>query len=174
MNSVLQLALSECDKPGTAGTSPLAGMRERRNLLRSAMEAILAAPSRENRDLLQSETRDFDNAKARIGEIDERIAELEYEGQRSASAAEARKGMYVPPGIGGAFTSGGETYHRGPSSPSYFRDLWTAQRGDADASDRLRRNNREVGMESRALGNTGQREAQEANSRLPPGCWTST
>jgi len=155
MNSVLQLALSECDKPGTVGTSPLTAMRERRNLMRGAMEAILSAPTRENRDLRQSETRDFDLAKTRIGEIDERLEELEYEAKRSASAAEALKDMYVPPGIGGAFTSGGETYHRGATSPSFFRDLWHAQRGDADASDRLRRNNREVGIESRALGNTG-------------------
>ena len=155
MNSVLQLALTECDKPGRVGTSPLTAMQERRNLMRGAMEAILAAPTRENRDLRQSETRDFDLAKDRIGEIDERIAELEYGGQREASAAEARKDMYVPPGIGGAFTSGGETYHRGASSPSWFRDIWTAQRGDADAADRLRRNAREVGAESRALGNTG-------------------
>ena len=155
MNSVLQLALSECDKPGTVGTSPLAGMRERRNLMRSAMEAVLVAPTRENRDMRQSETRDFDLAKDRIGEIDERIAELEYQGKREASAAEARKGFGEPAGIGGAAASGGETYHRGASSPSFFRDLWHAQRGDADASDRLRRNNREVGMESRALGNTG-------------------
>jgi len=155
MNSVLQLALTECDKPGTVGTNPLTAMRERRNLMRNAMEAILSAPTRENRDMRQSETRDFDLAKDRIGEIDERVAELEYEGKREASAAEARKDMYVPPGIGGAFTSGGETYHRGATSPSFFRDLWTAQRGDADAADRLRRSNREVGMESRALCNTG-------------------
>jgi HK97 family phage major capsid protein len=155
MNSVLQLALSECDKPGTVGTKPLTAMRERRNLMRSAMEAVLAAPTRENRDLLQSETRDFEHARNRITEIDERIAELEYEGKREASAAEARIGFSEPSGIGGAFTSGGETYHRGATSPSYFADLYNAQRGDADASDRLRRNNREVGMESRALGNTG-------------------
>jgi len=155
MNSVLQLALSECDKPGTVGTSPLTAMRERRNLMRNAMEAILSAPTRENRDLRQSETRDFDLAKTRIGEIDERLEELEYEAKRSASAAEALKDMYVPPGIGGGYTSGGETYHRGATSPSYFADLYNAQRGDANASDRLRRNNREVGMESRALGNTG-------------------
>jgi len=155
MNSVLQLALSECDKPGAPGAKPLTAMRERRNLMKGAMDAILSAPTRENRDLFHSETRDFDLAKDRIGEIDERIAELEYEAKRSASAAEARIGFSEPSGIGGAFTSGGETYHRGASSPSWFRDIWTAQRGDADAADRLRRNAREVGTESRALGNTG-------------------
>ena len=155
MNSVLQLALTECDKPGTVGTSPLAGMRERRNLMRGAMQAILSAPTQENRDLRQSETRDFDLANDRIGEIDERIAELEFQGKREASAAEARKGFGEPSSIGGAAASGGETYHRGASSPSFFRDIWTAQRGDADASDRLRKNAREVGTEQRALGNTG-------------------
>ncbi len=155
MNSVLQLALTECDKPGTVGTNPLTAMRERRNLMRGAMQAILSAPTQENRDLRQSETRDFDLANDRIGEIDERIAELEFQGKREASAAAARIGFSEPSGIGGAFTSGGETYHRGATSPSFFRDLWHAQRGDADASDRLRRNNREVGQESRALCNTG-------------------
>ncbi len=153
MNSVLQLALTECDKPGTVGTKPLTAMRERRNLMRSAMDAILVAPTRENRDMRQSETRDFDLAKDRIGEIDERIAELEYEGKREASAAEARKDMYVPPGIGGAFTSS-ETYHAGPHSPSFFKDLIHARSGDANAADRLRRNNAENGLETRALGNT--------------------
>ncbi len=153
MNSVLQLALTECDKPGTVGTNPLTAMRERRNLMRSAMEAVLVAPTRENRDMRQSETRDFDLAKDRIGEIDERIAELEYEGKREASAAEARKDMYVPPGIGGAHTSS-ETYHPGPNSASFFKDLIHARSGDANAADRLRRNNAENGMERRALGNT--------------------
>jgi len=153
MNSVLQLALTECDKPGTVGTNPLTAMRERRNLMRNAMEAILSAPTRENRDMRQSETRDFDLAKDRITEIDERVAELEYEGKREASAAEARKDMYVPPGIGGAFTSS-STYHAGPHSPSFFKDLIHARSGDANAADRLRRNNAENGMERRALGNT--------------------
>ncbi len=43
MNSVLQLALTECDKPGTTGTKPLTAMRERRNLMKGAMEAIVQA-----------------------------------------------------------------------------------------------------------------------------------
>jgi len=155
MNSVLQLALTECDKPGTVGTSPLAGMRERRNLMRSAMEAVLAAPTRENRDMRQSETRDFDLAKDRIGEIDERIAELEVESRGAAAVAETRRmvGDGGTPGIGGAHTSS-ETYHAGPHSHSFFKDLIHARSGDANAADRLRRNNAENGLETRALGNT--------------------
>ncbi len=155
MNSVLQLALTECDKPGTTGTSPLTAMRERRNLMRSAMEAVLVAPTRENRDMRQSETRDFDLAKDRIGEIDERIAELEHEARGAAAVAETRRmfGDGGTPGIGGAFTSS-KTYHAGPHSPSFFKDLIHARSGDANAADRLRRNNAENGMETRALGNT--------------------
>jgi len=57
--------------------------------------------------------------------------------------------------IGMARVSGGETYHRGASSPSYFRDLIHAQRGDFEAIQRLSRNNAERGVEQRALGNTG-------------------
>jgi len=155
MNNVLQLALSECEKPGTVGTSPLTAMRERRNLMRGAMEAVLAAPSRENRDLRQSESRDFDLAKTRIGEIDERIAELEYEARGAAGVAETRRmfGDGGTPGIGGAHTSS-ETYHRGPSSPSFFKDLIFARSGDYRAAERLARNNAENGLETRALGNT--------------------
>jgi len=155
MNSVLQLALSECDKPGTVGTHPLTAMKERRGLMKTAMEAILVAPSQENRDLRQSETRDFEVAKARLGEIDERVAELEDEAKRSASAAQARIGFEASNGlpVGGAHTSS-TTYHPGPNSPSFFRDLIHARSGDANAADRLRRNNAETGMETRALGNT--------------------
>jgi len=155
MNSVLQLALTECDKPGTTGTNPLTAMRERRNLMRSAMEAVLVAPTRENRDMRQSETRDFDLAKDRIGEIDERIAELEHEARGAATVAETRRmfGDGGTPGIGGAHTSS-STYHAGPHSPSFFKDLIHARSGDANAADRLRRNNAENGLETRALGNT--------------------
>ncbi|MEO3939222.1 phage major capsid protein [Dermatophilaceae bacterium Soc4.6] len=51
--------------------------------------------------------------------------------------------------------SGGETYHGGETSPSFFRDLRHAQQGDFHAMDQLRRNNAENRLESRALGNTG-------------------
>jgi len=156
MNSVLQLALSECDKPGAPGAKPLTAMRERRNLMKGAMEAILSAPTRENRDLFHSETRDFDLAKDRIGEIDERVAELEDEAKRSASADAVRRD-FAPGSSGlqsGYHVGGGETYHAGPSSPSFFKDLIHARSGDANAADRLRRNNAENGIERRALGNT--------------------
>ncbi len=93
-----------------------------------------------------------------------RIAELEEAEKREANAARHRveSGMAgagsttAPPGHASSTrVSGGETYHRGESSPSFFRDLHNAQLGDWGAAERLQRNNREVGLESRALGNTG-------------------
>jgi len=156
MSNTLRTAIDNASAhPGAPGATSLQIMRERRELLYAGMMSMLDNVQAERRDLQASESRDFNKAVALVREFDERITELADEAKRSASAAEARIGFSEPSGIGGAFTSGGETYHRGATSPSFFRDLWHAQRGDADASDRLRRSNREVGMESRALGNTG-------------------
>ncbi len=155
MSNTLRNAIDNASAhPGQPGATSLQIMRERRELLYTGMMSMLDNVQAERRDLQASESRDFSKAVALVREFDERITELADEAKRSASAAEARIGFSEPTGLGGAFTSGGETYHRGASSPSWFRDLWTAQRGDADAADRLRRSNREVGMESRALGNT--------------------
>jgi len=158
MSNTLRNAIDKASAhPGEPGATSLQIMRERRELLYTGMMSMLDNVQAEKRDLQASESRDFSKAVALVREFDERITELADEAKRSASVAETRRmfGDGGTPGIGGAFTSGGETYHRGATSPSFFRDVWTAQRGDADAADRLRRSNREVGMESRALGNTG-------------------
>jgi HK97 family phage major capsid protein len=135
---------------------------ERRAAAKAELDGILAGVEAGRRDLTEFEETRFNTLLSEVKDFDERITELRNNEARSASAAEARRGFGVPGEgqpptglMGGYHTGGGETYHRGNNSPSYFRDLWTAQRGDADASDRLRENNREVGMESRALGNTG-------------------
>ena len=57
--------------------------------------------------------------------------------------------------------------HQNPESPSYFRDLFNAQRGNADAADRLRTNNQHVGSESRALGSN----VTGAASEFAPPLW---
>lgn len=145
----LQRALTAPNPPG--GGTPLEIMRGRRKAIHSAMTAMVTGV--EGRDLLASESRAFDRAHAAIAEIDVRIAELVDEETRSAAAAETRR--LTGGGSGWSVTGGGETYHRGNTSASFFKDLIYAQRGDADAADRLRRNNSEVGLESRALGNTG-------------------
>jgi len=139
--------------PGAPGATSLQIMRERRELLYAGMMSMLDNVQAERRDLQASESRDFNKAVALVREFDERITELADEAKRSASAAEARIGFSEPSGIGGAFTSS-STYHAGPHSPSFFKDLIHARSGDANAADRLRRNNSENGLETRALGNT--------------------
>jgi len=139
--------------PGEPGATSLQIMRERRELLYAGMMSMLDNVQAERRDLQASESRDFNKAVALVREFDERIAELADEAKRSASAAEARIGFSEPSGIGGAFTSS-STYHGGPHSPSFFKDLIHARSGDANAADRLRRNNAENGLETRALANT--------------------
>jgi len=139
--------------PGEPGATSLQIMRERRELLYTGMMSMLDNVQAEKRDLQASESRDFSKAVALVREFDERITELADEAKRSASAAAARIGFSEPAGIGGAFTSS-STYHAGPHSHSFFKDLIHARSGDANAADRLRRNNAENGLETRALGNT--------------------
>lgn len=132
-------------------------LRERRATEADKMSAIIDAARAESRDLRASDARAFQSSVDAIKQFDERIAELELAETRSAAAARSRvlNGATGHQSTGMGYTSGGETYHRGPDSPSYFKDLLYSQRGDADAADRLRRNNREQGLEQRALGNTG-------------------
>jgi len=154
MSNALRTAIDNASAhPGAPGATSLQIMRERRELLYNRMMSMLDNVQAEKRDLQASESRDFSKAVALVREFDERITELADEAKRSASAAAARIGFSEPTGIGGAFTSS-STYHAGPHSHSFFKDLIHARSGDANAADRLRRNNAENGLETRALGNT--------------------
>ena len=129
---------------------------ERRAANAVELGRIIAAPQAERRDLTPAEATRFDAVVAEIKDQDERIAELRHDEARAASASAATRGLHVPTGLqAGYHVSGGETYHRGANSNSFFKDLIHSRSGDANAADRLRRNNSEVGLETRALGNTG-------------------
>jgi HK97 family phage major capsid protein len=134
---------------------------ENRAALAEEMNRLLDTVKAERRDLTPSEATKFDGMIDQIKELDERVTELKSNELRAAQAAEARRGFTTPEDSRGPYglqagyhVGGGETYNAGPSSPSYFRDLIHARSGDANAADRLRRNNVEVGLETRALGNT--------------------
>ena len=144
------------------GQSNLDAVRRNRDVLQGAVDITRQRAGDENRTLHRSESDAIGKADERIGLLDERIEELENYEHRSALAAQSNREMGLSgeqrsgPGVGGAVHTGaGTTYFRSPRSPSYFKDLVNAKRGDADAADRLRRNNVETGYESRALGNTG-------------------
>jgi len=136
-------------------------LEERAALLHSQRGQLLDAAQREQRGLLASEQRGFDASQAESMQIKIRVDELREEATREAAAAACRveAGATGSWNVGlqsGYHVGGGETYHRGESSSSFFRDLIHAQRGDLDAAGRLQRNNHEVGLQqSRALGNTG-------------------
>ena len=154
--NVLRTAIDNANEyRGAPGATSLQIMKQRRAMVHTGMTDMLNDLQGEHRDLQASENRDFNKAVTLIGEIDERIAELEHEARGAATVAETRRmfGDGGTPGIGGAFTSS-ETYHAGPHSPSFFKDLIHARSGDANSADRLRRNNAENGLETRALGNT--------------------
>ena len=147
---------------GAPGQSLVDGVRRNRGILQSAVDITREKAQNESRSLHRSEQDSIAKADERLGLLDERITELEILEERTALNAKANVDMGVHGAqhggrrMGGAVhTGGGETYSRAAGGPSFFKDMYAATRGDADASDRLRRNNRENGHEVRALGNSG-------------------
>jgi len=130
----------------------------KRGALLAQRGALLDRAVNEQRGLMASEQREHDRLSTEIAPLTERLGEIADLERRQAldNAARANSGIPERSGpVGGAYTSGGETYHRGASSPSFFRDLIHARSGDYGAAERLQRNNSETGFQSRALGNTG-------------------
>ncbi|MEV4093182.1 phage major capsid protein [Streptosporangium saharense] len=140
-------------------------LEEQRARLKGQMTALLDRVKREQRDSLNpGEARQFDELKSSITDIDNNLREAREDERRENRAAtlavqygqtgEAREHM----GPTASFRTGASeaTYRKGdPHGPSFLKDLIGVQlRGDADAAERLRRNNREVQIEHRALSTT--------------------
>ncbi len=141
---------------GAPGESPLTIVQRNYDLVMEARGHFLDSVISQKRGMHASEQRLWDKSNVERAELEARLNELHDAEKREAASAGARAltGGGVQTGMMGGYTSS-QTYHRGNDSASFFRDLINAPRGDADAADRLRRNNAEVGLESRALGNTG-------------------
>ncbi|MDV5147184.1 phage major capsid protein [Streptomyces sp. SBC-4] len=126
---------------------------EARAALKTELDAVLTAPSAENRSLSDAEAKTFadkrEALKAKDAEIEEfrsRIADLEEDEQREQRAAqvlaehrqagERRERVTV--------VSEPETYRKNGQT-SYFKDLYRAQvNGNRESVERLSRNDREV------------------------------
>jgi len=139
--------------------SALQIMTERRAAKKVELDALLALPTEEKRDMTDDEQTKFDGLITEIRAQDERIKELADEAKRSASAAEARKEFVVPGDgtpQGGAKVTDPTVYVRENHKVSYFRDLVTSKfDGDNSAVDRLVRHSKAAAdVEQRALGNT--------------------
>jgi len=134
---------------------------ELRTRLKREAEDIHNAAARESRSLTVPESKTFDTLIARVTELDEQEA-------RESAAAKHR----VELGLvgGGRFTTNGPAVYLDPTkagvdSPSFFRDMYSARKGDYAAAERLSRNQAARTSETRAL-TTG---ATTGGSFAPPG-----
>ena len=140
----------------TATQTPLQIVQGNYDALHLRGSQILDNAAAQQRGLLASEQREYDKLAAAKAELTVRLNELKDSEHRNNVASAVRlqtgdTGPHTSSGLMGAYVTGGETYHRGAQSPSFFRDMSEARSGNGDAIDRLRRND----SESRALGNSG-------------------
>lgn len=134
-------------------------LQEKRAELRKNLDGILETVQTEKRTALTEEERGrFDAGEAEIREIDARVAELDEQIRTDEAAAEVARRYAAEPEDGEQRRSPADlqvtepqVYRSGPSGRSYFRDLYLAnRRGDRDAVERLRRNDKMV-AEQRAI-----------------------
>jgi HK97 family phage major capsid protein len=122
---------------------------EPRIIAKRNAEDIHNRAARENRALTPAESTRFDELIARVTELDENE-------ERENRAAKNRLELGLVPGSDRSrfTTNGPEVYadpHKaGADSFSFFRDVRNSKLGDWDAADRLARNTKARGMETRA------------------------
>jgi len=130
-------------------------LRERRAGIKSQLDALIAgAESRADKNFNPAETARFDGLIADLRAADASLVDLDASEAVQTRAAQAR----VAAGEGGTqrwSVAGEAATYRPDSGLSFFRDLVSSKRGDFDAAQRLQRNNSEMALERRALGNTG-------------------
>lgn len=113
---------------------------------RRAMQAIVDTANEQTRDLTDDENGDFAARRARIEEIDARVAELEEQERRDQAAAEIRARLRPAAQV----TSEPRVYERG-NGASYFKDLTLSQiNRDEPAQERLRRHATELRVDAQA------------------------
>lgn len=131
---------------GTAPISLLERVRASIEAEDTAMRSLVETAQTEQRDLTEAEQTDFEARTARRDQLEARIPALEAQEQRAAQAAtigsQSQPGRPLS-GVVGArvqVTSNEEVYRRG-GDQSFFGDILAVRNGDADAAERLRRNN---------------------------------
>lgn len=125
-------------------------------LLAKRAEAIMSVAEAEGRDVTPAESKALDTIHADLNTKEARLADLRARAERSALADKYRAPAesLVRPDVTsrGQFYGGNEHVYQPGSDVSFFRDLVASGRGDANAADRLRRN--EAAVETRD-GTTG-------------------
>ncbi|YCK39711.1 phage major capsid protein [Actinomadura sp. ATCC 39365] len=130
-----------------------------RDRLKTQMNALLENVKNEQRtSLTVAESQRFDELKVAIDDLDYELRQARQHEQREQRAGELSAKYGQPGELRSSLTVAGNepTYRRhDPHGPSWVRDMVELSlRADPDAADRLRRNNREVAMETRALSTT--------------------
>jgi HK97 family phage major capsid protein len=137
--------------------SMISNLQEKRAELRTKLDGILETAHKEERQKLTDDERtSFDTGETEIRGIDARITELDEQIRADEAAAEVAK-RYAPKETeqrrspADLSVTEPQVYRSGPGGTSYFRDLYLAnRRGDREAVDRLRRNDKMV-AETRAI-----------------------
>jgi HK97 family phage major capsid protein len=130
----------------------IASLIEKRAAASKIVADLADLAKAETRKLSDTEQPTFDAAQTEVRELDARVAELDAEVRADDAAAEMAK-RYAPSGV--RVGAEPEVYNRSAGSPSYFRDMWLAQKqGDRGAIDRLTRNNAMRAEENRAINTT--------------------
>lgn len=142
----------------------IAELNTKRGELRSGLDTLLEAASTEKRTLTDEEAQRFDADEAEIRRIDADLKRYrESEDADTQHAATMRE--YVPRV---QVTSEPQVYQRGHTGNSYIRDLYRAQnKGDFEAAERLRRNDRMVADEKRTALST----SNGAGGEFVPPLW---
>jgi hypothetical protein len=124
---------------------------ERRDAVKSEMDAVLEAVAAENRtDLTAEETEKVEALAAESRSLDAKIEKLTAQAEADKKAAEAR--AVVADALPKATTSivREERTYRADNGTSFVRDAFNAQiRGDFAASERLARHMKEESVERR-------------------------
>jgi HK97 family phage major capsid protein len=130
--------------------SMIADLATKRSAERAKLDALLDEARGGDQVFTEEQRAAFDAGEAEIKALDERMAELDAQVRADEAAAELQRKYAPKPGDG--VKSEPEIYRSGVGGKSYFRDMWNArQNGDADAMDRLKRNNIARASEQRAL-----------------------
>ena len=125
---------------------------ERRDAVKSEMDAVLEAVAEENRtDLTEEETTKVDGLVAESRSLDEKIEKLTAQAQSDAKAAEARSAVVeVAMPKASITTVRSERTYRPDSGSSFVRDAFNAQvKNDFVAQERLARHMKEEEIERR-------------------------
>ena len=125
--------------------------------MKTRLEAIVAdADKRDSKALTPEESAEFDALSAEIRKNRDRAVELRADAVAEANAVATRKiaGVEGEQRVTPATVKDAPIYAKDKPDTSYFRDLFQARNmNDADAADRLRRNDKMV-AEARALTTT--------------------